>query len=89
MRRSSFIPNETYAPLVVDPDRVLSLPIGPQRLQAIARWYAKITKQPSLIQKTKLSQSNVLDIGRQFATAAARPDQFCFGISEAFNHGAL
>ena len=27
MRRSSLIPDKTYTPLVVDPDRVLSLPV--------------------------------------------------------------
>jgi hypothetical protein len=64
MRRSSLIPYETYAPLIVDAHRVLSLPISP---------YTKVAQHPGLIQKTKLSQSDGLDVCRQFRIR--RPDQ--------------
>jgi hypothetical protein len=73
--------------LVVDPDRVLSLPIGPERLKAIAGWHAKIAEHPGLIQQTKLSQSDALNVRRQFSAPAAGPDQFRFGIGKALNHG--
>jgi hypothetical protein len=36
MRRSSPIPDKTYPPLIVDPDRVLSLPVSLQGFQPIA-----------------------------------------------------
>jgi len=48
--------------LVVDPDRVLSLSIGPQGLKAIAGRHAEITEYAGLIQKTKLSQSHILNV---------------------------
>ena len=64
MCRSSFIPNKAYAPLIVDPDRMLSLSIGSQRLEAIARRYAKIAQDPCPIQKTQFSQSDILDVRR-------------------------
>ena len=35
-------PNETYSELIVDPDRVLSLPIPSQRLKPISRRRAQI-----------------------------------------------
>jgi hypothetical protein len=82
-RRSSLIPHETYAPLVVDPNRVLSLAIGLQCLKAIAGWYTKIANHPSLIQKTKLSQSNVLDVRWQFSASASGPDQLGLGIGKS------
>jgi len=49
---------------------MLSL-ISPQRFKAIAWRNAKIAKHPDLIQKTKLSQSNILDVRRQFSTSAS------------------
>jgi hypothetical protein len=49
MRRSSLIPRKTDAPLVVDTDRMLSLPIGLKRFQAIAGWHPKIAQYPGLI----------------------------------------
>jgi len=75
--------------LVIDPDRVLSLPISPWCLKAIAGWHTKIAQHPGLIQKTKLSQSDILDVCRQFSASAAGPDQFRFGIGEVLNHGRL
>jgi hypothetical protein len=39
-----------------------------------------------LIQKTKLPQSDVLDVRRQFSAPAPGPDQFRFGIGEALDH---
>jgi hypothetical protein len=64
MFRSSFIPYKAYAPLVVDPDRVLPLPIGLQSFKAIAWRHAKIAQHPRLIQETQFSQGDILDIRR-------------------------
>ena len=64
MRRSSFIPDETYPPLIVDPDRVLSLPVRLQAFQPIAGRNPEIAEHPGLVQKTKFSERHVLDIGR-------------------------
>jgi hypothetical protein len=43
---------------------MLSLTISPQCLEAIARGHTKIAQHPRLIQKTKLSQSDILDVRR-------------------------
>jgi len=64
MRRSSLIPDETYPPLIVDPDRVLSSPIRFQGFKSIARGNTKIAEYPSLVQKTKFSECDILNIGR-------------------------
>ena len=68
---------------------MLSLPIRSQRFKSIARRNAKIAEHPGLIQKTKFSQRDILNIGRQFSASPAGPDQFCFGIGEALNHARL
>jgi hypothetical protein len=64
MRRSSLIPDETDTPLVVDPDRVLSLPISFQGFKSIARGNTEIAEYPSLVQKTKFSERHILNVGR-------------------------
>ncbi|KRQ96425.1 hypothetical protein CQ12_35960 [Bradyrhizobium jicamae] len=64
MRRSSLLPDKAYPPLVIDPDRVLALPVYLQRFKSIARRNTEIDEYPSLIQKTKFPQCDVLNIGR-------------------------
>ena len=68
---------------------MLSLPVRFQRLKPIARGNAKIAEDPGLIQKTKLSERDILNIGRQFPAALAGPDQFRFRIGEALDHERL
>jgi hypothetical protein len=68
---------------------MLSLTICSKCFEAIAGRYAKIAEHPSLIQKTQLSQRDVLDIRRQFSAPASRPDQFRFGIGKAPDHQRL
>jgi hypothetical protein len=40
--RFALSPNETYAPLIVDADRVLPFPIARQRFEAISRRHAQV-----------------------------------------------
>jgi hypothetical protein len=68
---------------------MLSPTIRSKCFEAIARRNAEIAQHPRLVQKTQLSQSNILDVGWQFSAPASRPDQFCFGIDKALNHGGL
>jgi hypothetical protein len=89
MRRSSIIPDKADPPLIIDPNRVLSLTIRSKCFEPVAWGYSEITEHPGLIQKTKLSERDVLDIRRQFSASTARPDQFCFRIGEALNHHQL
>jgi hypothetical protein len=68
---------------------MLPLTIRSERLEAIAGWNAKVSQRPGLIQKTQLSQGNILDVGRQFSAPASGPDQFRLGIGKALDHGRL
>jgi hypothetical protein len=43
---------------------MLSVPIRFQSFKSIARGNAKIAEYPSLVQKTKFSEGDILDIGR-------------------------
>jgi hypothetical protein len=86
---SSVIPYETYSPLIVDPYRMLPLPVGLQCFEAIAGWDTKIAENPGLIHETKLSQCDVLDIRGQLSASPARPDVLGFGVGEALDHGCV
>jgi len=65
---------------------MLSLPVGLQRFQPVARWNTQVRKHPRLILQTELSQGYVLNVGRQSSAPPAGPDQFCFWIGEALDH---
>jgi hypothetical protein len=65
---------------------MLALTIRSKCFEAIAGWDTKIAQHSRLIQKTKLPQSDVLDVGRQFSAPASGPNQFRFGIGEALDH---
>jgi hypothetical protein len=75
--------------LIIDPDRILPPTIRTKWFEAIAGRHAKIAERPSLIPKTKLSQSDILDIRRQFSAPASGPDQFRLGIGKALDHERL
>src|SRR6185437_13629408 len=89
MHRSSLMPNETNAPLVIDPDRVLSLPVRLQGFEPIAGRNAQVIEQPGLIQKAKLSQRDILNVRRQSSALPSRPDQFRLGIGKTLDHDEL
>jgi hypothetical protein len=86
MRWSSLIPDKADPPLIIDPNRMLSPTVRSECFEPIARGHSKFAEHPGLIQKTKLSKRDVLDISRQFSAPTAGPDQLCFGIGEALNH---
>jgi hypothetical protein len=65
---------------------MLSLTIRSKGFKAVAGRHAKIAQHPWLIQKTKLSQRDILDVRRQFSAPTPGPDQFRFGIGKALNH---
>jgi hypothetical protein len=58
------MPNKTDAPLIVDPNRVLPLPVCLQRFEPVTGRNAKVVESPGLIQKTKFSQRDVLNVWR-------------------------
>jgi hypothetical protein len=86
---TSFGPPETDAPLIVDADRVLTAPVTPQRLEAVAGRLAQFGKTRYRIDLAKLPQGGVLDIGRQTAALLAKPDDFGLPVPEAPDHAEL
>ena|SRR5258706_15590160 len=47
-------PNKAEAPLIVDPNAVLSLSVPAQRFQAVARWRCQVPQFRRTVQLTKL-----------------------------------
>jgi hypothetical protein len=54
----SFAPDEADAPLIVDPDAVLTRPISPKSFQTIARRHFKILERGRRIQDPQLSKTH-------------------------------
>jgi hypothetical protein len=77
--------DKAYPPLVIDPDRMLAVPVCLQSFKPIARGNTQIGEYPSLVQKTKLPQRDILNIGRKSSAPPAGPDQLCFRIGEALS----
>jgi hypothetical protein len=51
-------PTEAYAPLVVDPHGVLTLPILSQRFEPVRGWHIQVGKPFGRVQRFKLATSN-------------------------------
>jgi hypothetical protein len=60
----SAFPQETYPPLVIDPDAVLPLSIPFEPLQPICRRNTQILESHGPMQHPKLSEGNILDVSR-------------------------
>jgi hypothetical protein len=50
----AFSPDETDSPLIVDADRVLTLPSAPQGFEPVARRHAEVLDLLCVVQQTKL-----------------------------------
>jgi hypothetical protein len=68
---------------------MLSLSIWLQCLKSIAGRNTEIIEHFGLIQQTKLSRRDILDIGRQSSTAPPGPDRLRLRIGKALNHDRL
>lgn len=55
-------PPEADAPLMVDPDTVLTFPVSPELLQAVARGHPEILKGLCGVEKGQLSLRDALEI---------------------------
>lgn len=80
-------PYETDTPLVIDPDTVLSLSFTSQCLKAIGRWDSKIFQSLGVVQHSKFSAGNGLDIAWQFPGHGPFPDLLGFLVLELEDHG--
>lgn len=75
------MPNEAYAALIVDSNAVPADPL--LALQADCRAGREIVEHAGLVQETKLSQRDVLNVRRQLSASPAGPDQFRLRIGKA------
>jgi hypothetical protein len=79
-------PGEADAPLVVDADAVLSLPIPAQLLEAIARWNPKVVDDLGGVEDQELAVCNSLKVGAELADVRASPDELGFLVRERLDH---
>jgi hypothetical protein len=86
---SSGGPDDTYPPLIIDPDTVLPRPVAFERLKTISGGHAQIVQLSRLIEQAKLAQRYVLDIRRQMAAPLATPYSRCLRIAEANDHPSI
>lgn len=80
------MPQEAYAPLIIDPDRMLTETIRLEGFKAISRRHAEVIQNARLIQKTELSKRYRLYVRWQFPAPAPGPDQFGFRIGKTLDH---
>src|SRR5687767_14025875 len=68
-------PDETDAPLIVDPDRMLPAAVASQGFEAIGRWNAQIGEALRRIEQTQPTQGGNLNVSGQTPAAAPLPDR--------------
>jgi hypothetical protein len=86
---TSIVPGETDTPLVIDTNTVLTGTVAPKQFKAVTGRHAQILDATTLVDHTKLSERDVLNVGGQLATAPSGPYQLGFPVCEALEHGQL
>jgi hypothetical protein len=83
--RMAISPNKTDPPLLIDADRMLSLPIAAQRLQLIARRRSKNPQVRCSVQLQQFSQRNPLKRTKALAMLIVKKRLSVLG-AEALDH---
>jgi hypothetical protein len=81
-------PSEANAPLIIDPDTVLTSPVAFQDLQPVARRNAEKVKSRRGIDLQQLPMRNSLYVGRESSTVLAPKELFRVSIRKALDHRA-
>ncbi len=84
--RVTVSPDETHAPLIVDPDAPLSLSQSFQTLQAVSGRNAQVLEASGVVQHSELAPGDSLDWGRQLARHLPFPDLARLVILKRRNH---
>ena len=79
-------PFEANAPLVVDPNAVLTGAVSAQSFQSIGRRHAQILQGLRPVEHSQLAQGNLLNVGRQPARPLPLKDLLCFCVLETLDH---
>src|SRR6185437_7541207 len=82
-------PEETDAPLVVDPDAVPAFAVAFQGFQAIRGRNTKIFQGRRSIEHAELAARDLLDIGRQLPGSHSAPDLLRLLVGKAPDHGVI
>src|SRR6266496_4394703 len=81
--RAEICPAKAHPPLVVDPDRMLTLAVLLQRFQAIRWWYAQRIKSQCRVQHAELAAGDRKDVRWKPLRAAPLKDSFGHPAPEA------
>ena len=79
-------PSEADAPLVVDPDTVLPLPVPAELLQSVRRWYAKVIQIFRTMEDDKFPIPNQLNVPRKALRKLLPPDFGRLLVLERLDH---
>lgn len=65
--RVPILPPKTEAPLLIDPDAVLSMAVAPQSIEPVAGWHTQVIQVHDGIQHPQFTHGGPLDVLWQFA----------------------
>jgi hypothetical protein len=80
------MPFKANAPLIVNPNTVLSFPFSLQGLQAVCGWNTKVVKGASPVNHNQFPFSEQLNVLRQFAGKITAKNLFGFLAFECLDH---
>jgi hypothetical protein len=80
-------PPETYPPLVVDPDAVLTCAIIAKPLETVPRWYPQILEVHRRVQHPQLPKSDLLHVAAEPLRRSTIEQPLGVAIMKALDHG--
>ena len=86
--RGVFRPTKADAPLVVDADAVLPLPVVPKRFKPVGRGNAKVVEPVGGGDQVEFPFRNPLNVLGQATGKLSTPDLLRFGVAKVPDHGA-
>ena len=81
-------PDETDAPLLVDADTVLTLPIISQRFESIARRNFQVIKNCRPVQLRKLAEGRSFDVHPALHALTLEQGLGVFALEASYRHGS-
>ena len=81
-----FRPNETQAPLFIDPDTMLTFSIILQRFQVVARRYSQVVQTNRPFQLCKLAQSRAFNVDPALHAPALKKRSGFFALERLNSH---
>jgi hypothetical protein len=85
----SAAPHETYAPLVVDANAVLTRPVALECLKPVSRWDTKIVESFGSVEEHKFSESDTLNLTRDSPRPTTLEQEFRVRVAERTNHAEV